>query len=97
MLNKWKSAVQKLKQEIKVYRLILKDRRTPRRAKILVWVAIGYALLPFDLIPDFIPVIGQLDDLIIVPALLTIAVKMVPGEVIADCRAKANANNAKHF
>jgi uncharacterized membrane protein YkvA (DUF1232 family) len=91
MLNKWKSAVQKLKQEIKVYRLILKDRRTPRRAKILVWVAIGYALLPFDLIPDFIPVIGQLDDLIIVPALLTIAVKMVPGEVIADCRAKANA------
>jgi uncharacterized membrane protein YkvA (DUF1232 family) len=91
MLNKWKSAVQKLKQEIKVYRLILKDRRTPRRAKILVWVAIGYALLPFDLIPDFIPVIGQLDDLIIVPALLTIALKMAPGEVIADCRAKANA------
>lgn len=91
MLNNWKSAVQKLKQEIKVYRLILKDRRTPRRAKILVWVAIGYALLPFDLIPDFIPAVGQLDDLIIVPALLTIALKMVPGEVIADCRAKANA------
>ncbi len=75
-----------LKREINVYRRVLKDKRTPKIAKLLLGLAVGYALLPFDIIPDFIPVIGHLDDLIIVPALVLIALKMIPKEVIDDCR-----------
>ncbi len=75
-----------LKQELAVYRLVLKDPRTPRLPKLLLSLAVGYALLPFDLIPDFIPVIGQLDDLLIVPGLIILALKLIPPEVVADCR-----------
>jgi uncharacterized membrane protein YkvA (DUF1232 family) len=60
-------------------------------AKVLLGLAVGYALLPFDLIPDFIPVLGHLDDVIIVPVLVLIALKMIPKEVIVDCREKASS------
>lgn len=86
MFNKLKAIGKDLKREIGVYRRVLKDDRTPKIAKLFLGLAIGYLLLPFDIIPDFIPVIGHLDDLIIVPALVVIALKMVPKEVIEDCR-----------
>ena len=86
MFDKLKKTGQEIKREIKVYRKILKDTRTPKIAKILLGLAVGYLLLPFDIIPDFIPIIGHLDDLVIVPALVIIALKMIPKEVIEDCR-----------
>lgn len=74
------------KSGIAVYRLVWKDSRTPRAAKVLLAVALGYLLMPFDLVPDFIPVLGQLDDLVLVPLLLGMALLLVPAEVYRDCR-----------
>ena len=65
-------------------KLLYTDSRTPKITKILLWIAIGYALSPIDLIPDFIPVIGHLDDIIIVPVLLYIAIKSVPKDVYIE-------------
>jgi len=79
-----------MKREIKVYQLVLKDSRTPILAKFLLGLAVGYTLLPFDIIPDFIPVIGHIDDGIIVPVLVIVALKMIPREVIEDCRIRTN-------
>lgn len=86
MFDKMKRTGLAIKGELDVYRRVLKDKRTPRIAKILLGLAIGYLLLPVDIIPDFIPVIGHLDDLIIVPVLVIIALKMIPKEVIEDSR-----------
>jgi uncharacterized membrane protein YkvA (DUF1232 family) len=79
----------RLRREIRVYQLVLQDSRTPRIAKWLLGFAVAYLLMPFDIIPDFIPVLGQLDDLIIVPLLILLALKLTPKEVIADCRFRA--------
>jgi uncharacterized membrane protein YkvA (DUF1232 family) len=79
-----------LKKELELYQRVLKDSRTPRLAKIFLGLAIGYLLLPFDLIPDFIPVLGQLDDIIIVPGLFYLALKVIPKELIDEHRQQMN-------
>jgi uncharacterized membrane protein YkvA (DUF1232 family) len=76
----------RIKTELAVYRLVLKHPRTPLLAKMLLGLAVGYALLPFDLIPDFIPVLGHLDDLVIVPGLVILAMCLIPQTVISECR-----------
>ncbi|MDZ4712857.1 MAG: YkvA family protein [bacterium] len=96
MLKELKSLSYKIKKEIAVYRLLLNDARTPRSAKILLGVAIGYFFLPFDLIPDFIPVIGHLDDAIIIPSLILLALKIIPKELHEECRNKVEDEN-KHM
>ncbi|WP_287112278.1 DUF1232 domain-containing protein [Methylobacillus sp.] len=75
-----------LKAELAVYQLVLRHPQTPWLAKVLLGMAVGYLLLPFDLIPDFIPILGQLDDLVIVPGLFYLAIKCVPAVVIDECR-----------
>jgi uncharacterized membrane protein YkvA (DUF1232 family) len=87
--TKLQSISRAFKTELKVYQLVLKDSRTPRISRIFLGLAIGYLLLPFDIIPDFIPVLGQLDDLIIVPPLVTLALKFVPQDVIDSSRQQA--------
>lgn len=69
------------KRHLTLYKNLYRDKRTPLIAKIFLGLAIGYALLPFDLIPDFIPVIGHLDDIIIIPGLIFIAIQFIPKEV----------------
>ena len=86
---KLRDAQRNLKRELATYRLLAKDSRTPRAAKRLLGFALGYALLPFDLIPDFLPLIGHLDDAIIVPGLIVLALRSVPPELLAECRAQA--------
>ena len=70
-----------LKRQLAFYRRILNDPRTPHLPKILLWLALGYLALPFDLIPDGLPVIGHLDDAVIVPLLLLLAMRLTPSEV----------------
>lgn len=86
MFEKTKKLVKHLKRDILVYRLVLKDPRTPLAAKCLLGLALGYFLMPFDLIPDFIPVLGHLDDVIIVPALVYAALKLIPPKIIDDAK-----------
>ena len=76
------------KREFAVYRGTLRHPATPWLAKALLGLAVGYALLPFDLIPDFLPLIGQLDDLIVVPGLIWLALRLIPPAVMHECRAR---------
>lgn len=93
-LKSLKERANRLKTDTYALCLACKDPRVPRRAKFLIAIVVGYALSPIDLIPDFIPVIGYLDDLIIVPAGISIALKMIPKEVLEECRAKAKSELA---
>jgi uncharacterized membrane protein YkvA (DUF1232 family) len=86
MPNRIKQLVNSFKTEIKVYQLVLKDPRTPKTAKFVLGLAVAYALSPLDLIPDFIPVLGHLDDIVLVPLLVIIALKLIPKEVVEDAR-----------
>lgn len=79
----------RFKQELAFYRALHAHPDTPWLAKALLWLALGYLVLPFDLIPDFIPVIGQLDELIILPLLVYLALKVTPVDVRESCRAQA--------
>ncbi len=87
--EKLKTIATQLKAEFDFYRRLQQHPKTPILAKALLWLAVGYLLMPFDLIPDFLPVIGQLDEVVIIPLLLYFALKLTPQEIIAECRACA--------
>jgi len=86
MREKKSALLDRFKKEIEFYRSVLKDSRTPKLSKFFLGMAVGYALNPIDLIPDFIPILGYLDDLIIVPALIFIAVKLIPKKLLQEHR-----------
>lgn len=77
-----KERARKLKTDIPAVFLALKDKETPIIAKILAGITVAYALSPIDLIPDFIPVLGYLDDIMLLPALVALTVKLIPKEVM---------------
>ena len=92
MLEKLKAIAAKLKAEFAFYRRLQQHPQTPKLAKALLWLAIGYLVMPFDLIPDFLPVIGQLDELVIIPILLYWALKLTPSDIITACRLETPVN-----
>ena len=80
-----------MKQDTLALYLAVRDPRTPWYAKAVAAAVVAYALSPFDLIPDFIPVLGYLDDHGVVPLGITLALKLIPREVMAECRERASA------
>ena len=79
----------KLKPDLPALFLALTDRETPVLAKVFAGITVAYALSPVDLIPDFIPVLGYLDDVILLPTLIVITVKLIPAPVLERCRAQS--------
>lgn len=77
-----KERAKKLKTDIPAVFLALKDKETPLVAKLFAWCTVAYALSPIDLIPDFIPVLGYLDDVILLPALVALTVKLIPEDIM---------------
>ncbi len=82
----FKETVSRIKREITCYKALAAHKRTPRISRVLMVCALAYLASPIDLIPDFIPVIGQLDDLIIVPLLIWFALRFIPEDVRRECR-----------
>ena len=89
LLAELKQRAHHLKAETFALYLAARDPRTPWYAKLLVVGIVAYAFSPIDLIPDFVPVLGYLDDLILIPASIALAIRLVPDSVLADCRAQA--------
>ena len=88
-LEKLKQRAHHLKAETFALYLAARDPRTPWYAKLLVAGIVAYAFSPIDLIPDFVPVIGYLDDLFLIPLGIVLAIKLVPHHVLAECRIRA--------
>ena len=89
LLKRFKQRVRHLKAETFALYLAARHPSTPWYAKMLVAFIVAYALSPIDLIPDFIPVLGYLDDLILIPIGIALAIKLVPPAVLTECRARS--------
>lgn len=84
-----KERAKQLKTDIPAVYMALKRKDTPLSAKVLAAITVAYALSPIDLIPDFIPVLGYLDDVILLPLLVALTVKRIPADIFAQCREQA--------
>lgn len=84
-----KGNVIKLKNKLSTLYLVYKHKDTPITAKIIICITLGYALSPIDLIPDFIPVLGYLDDIIIIPLLILLSVSLIPKNIMLECEEEA--------
>jgi uncharacterized membrane protein YkvA (DUF1232 family) len=91
LLARFKGRVRDLKSECIALYFAGRHPQTPWYAKLLVAAVVAYALSPIDLIPDFVPVLGLMDDLIILPLGIALAIELVPSSVMAECRARACA------
>ncbi|MCG3207000.1 MAG: hypothetical protein FOGNACKC_00600 [Anaerolineae bacterium] len=88
-IDRWKQRVKHLKIEIYAIWLAYRDPRVPLHARLFAACVVGYAFSPIDLIPDPIPILGYLDDLILLPLGIMLALKMIPPHVLAECREQA--------
>ena len=96
LLSTLKHRAKQLKAEAQVLILAYGDKRTPLTAKILIGITVGYLLSPIDLIPDFIPILGLLDDFIIVPVLIALSIKLIPPTVLNDAREQLKNNPQRY-
>jgi uncharacterized membrane protein YkvA (DUF1232 family) len=90
-LARWKTRARQLQAEIYALYLAYRDPRVPWYAKAVALCVVGYALSPIDLIPDFIPVLGYLDDLVLIPLGVVLVLRMIPPAVMVECLARARA------
>jgi len=90
-MQTWKQRVKQLKNETYAIYIACKDPRVPWYARVFAGFVVAYAFSPIDLIPDVIPILGYLDDLILVPLGIMLVIKMIPPDVMAQCREKAEA------
>lgn len=95
-MRQLKAWAARLKHDLKTVWLAARDPRVPAFAKILAGVVVAYALSPVDLIPDFIPVLGYLDDLVLVPLGILAVLAMIPRDVLAELRERAIGQEADH-
>lgn len=89
VIEKWRLKARQLKLETYAIYLAYRDPRVSWYARLFAACVVGYAFSPIDLIPDFIPVLGYLDDLLLVPLGIALALRMIPPSVMAECRAQA--------
>ncbi len=89
--HRWKEWAKEIKRKIYALYLAYRDPRVPWYAKLFAAVVVAYALSPIDLIPDFIPILGYLDDLILLPLGIALAVRMIPKVVMEECYARAGS------
>lgn len=92
-LDKFRARVRGLRNETFALYLAGRDPRTPWYAKAFIAGVVAYVISPIDLIPDFIPVLGYLDDLVLVPLAIVVTIRMIPPRVLAECRERANEVN----
>ena len=85
----WKERAAKLKVDIPAIFIALKHKKTPILAKIMAAITVIYALSPIDLIPDFIPVLGYLDDVILLPVFIALTIRLIPHDIFMECRTQS--------
>ncbi|MEQ6378479.1 YkvA family protein [Bacillaceae bacterium S4-13-56] len=95
MFKKLKSWAKSLKRQLLILYFAYKDPRVPWFTKTVVLSVVAYALSPIDFIPDFIPILGYLDDVLLLPLGIWLSLKLISNEVLMDCRAKAKLNQGK--
>jgi uncharacterized membrane protein YkvA (DUF1232 family) len=94
-IERWKQRARQLKIETYAIYLAYKDPRVPWYAKLFIAFVAAHTFSPIDLIPDFIPILGYLDDLVVTPLGVALALKMIPQDVLAECRAEAQATTGQ--
>jgi uncharacterized membrane protein YkvA (DUF1232 family) len=94
-MDEWRRRARMLKAETYALYLAYRDPRVSWYARLCLALVVGYALSPIDLIPDFIPVLGYLDDLVLLPLGIALAIKMIPEPVLAECRERSQLEMAQ--
>jgi uncharacterized membrane protein YkvA (DUF1232 family) len=94
-IERLRAHARELKHETHALYLAARHPQTPWYAKLLVAAIVGYALSPIDLIPDFIPILGYLDDLVLLPLGIAWAIRLIPAQVMAECRDRARSTSVK--
>lgn len=92
LIEPWRERARRLKREVRVVSLAARHPRLPWHVRLLAVAIVGYAFSPIDLIPDFVPVLGYLDDLILLPLAIILLLRLIPGDILAECRARAAAD-----